>query len=181
MTVLGFKRVATESRGTEIAEAALVLPIAFMLLLGIYWFGRALNTYETINHAALEATRLMAQHTCATCGNAPLGLNASLAQTTVQQVLQASSLDPSLAAPIPTDAMTPCGPGAIPATCTGTGGTPNICVFTNVQLNPGPGQAAPLCGVSVSFQYPYQFYFPFTSLNLQQLQLKARVQMNGED
>lgn len=181
MTVLGFKRVATESRGTEIAEAALVLPIAFMLLLGIYWFGRALNTYETINHAALEAARVMALHPCATCpfGNAPLVVNTSLAQATVQQVLQASSLDPNQASPIVTDSVNLCAGGTL--TCTGTGGSPNICEYYNVQLYSGGGTGAPVCGVSVSFQYPYQFYFPFTSLNLQQLQLKARVQMNGED
>jgi hypothetical protein len=35
--------------------------------------------------------------------------------------------------------------------------------------------------VSVSFQYPYQFYLPFTSLNNQLIQLKANVQITGEN
>jgi len=184
MTVLGFKRLVHESRATEVAEAALVLPIVFMLLLGIYWFGRALNTYETINHAALEAARLTAMHPCATCpfGNGPLGANVDLAGATVQQVLQASGLDPAQAAPISAETVPACGPGGGSATCNvPSSGTPNICVYTNVLLNSTPSSAASLCGVSVSFQYPYQFYFPFTSLNLQQLELKARVQMRAED
>ncbi len=38
----------------EIAEAAIVLPLMFTMLLGIYWFGRAYNVYSTITHAARE-------------------------------------------------------------------------------------------------------------------------------
>ena len=48
------KRIIAETGGSEIAEAALVIPIFFLVLLGIYWFGRAFNTYATINHAARE-------------------------------------------------------------------------------------------------------------------------------
>jgi hypothetical protein len=34
-----FRRLAVETRATEIAEAAAVLPLMFMMLLGIFWFG----------------------------------------------------------------------------------------------------------------------------------------------
>jgi len=157
----------------EIAEAALVLPIVFMMLLGIYWFGRALNTYETINHAAIEATRAVTLYSCATCGNASTPSNAG---AVVQQVLQASALDPNLATVIAGETVTGCAGGTVACPSTPVGSSSgNICVYTNVQIG-SPGT----CGVSVSFQYPYQFYFPFTSLDLQKLELKTRVQMRGE-
>jgi hypothetical protein len=38
-----------------------------------------------------------------------------------------------------------------------------------------------VCGVIVSFRYPYQFVLPFTSLNNQRIQLKAQVEMRGEE
>jgi Flp pilus assembly protein TadG len=176
-----------EEVGTEIAEAALVLPLMFMLLLGIYWFGRALNTYETINHAAMEAARIAAAHSCATCpnGNQPLqATNTPLAGNAVQQALQASGLDPTQAAEIPNETLTACSAGISQTSSCNDPGGPRMCVYYDVLLddpllnaNFGPAQS---CGVYVSFQYPYQFYFPFTSLNLQQLTLKARVQVSGE-
>src|SRR2546428_13030499 len=64
-----FRKIATDCRGQEIAEAALVLPLVFMLLLGIVWFGRAFNIYATLNRAAREAALAAASPTCATCGN----------------------------------------------------------------------------------------------------------------
>ena len=50
-------RLARETRGQEIAEAALVLPIVFMVMLGIFWFGQAFRIYGTITHAAREGAR----------------------------------------------------------------------------------------------------------------------------
>ena len=49
-------RQLKEERGAEIAEAAVVLPIAFMFLLGIVWFGRAFNIYSTITRSASVAS-----------------------------------------------------------------------------------------------------------------------------
>src|SRR5271167_4371229 len=93
------KKIAAGTVGSEIAEAALVLPILFMLLLGIYWFGRAFNVYSTINHAAREGARAAVAQSCATCGspNQPLSPNKVAAQ--VAQALQASSLDPGQVQP----------------------------------------------------------------------------------
>ena len=54
---MNLKRIATRLRsadGAEIAEAAMVLPLVFMLLLGIVWFGRAFNIYSTIQQAAQQ-------------------------------------------------------------------------------------------------------------------------------
>ncbi len=55
------------SEAAEIAEAALVLPVVFVFLLGIVWFGRAFNIYSTIQQAAQQGAIAAARPTCATC------------------------------------------------------------------------------------------------------------------
>jgi Flp pilus assembly protein TadG len=175
-------RIRPETRGSQIAEAALVMPLMFTLLLGIYWFGRAYNVYATITHAAQEGARAATALSCAVCGNSPL--TANQVADRVKQTLQASKLDPALM-PAGASRITPlfcqCGdPGCQnfpPVACNSS--SPQVCVQFDVQLdtpNPGP----PSCGVVVSFQYPYQFYLPFTSLNQQLITLKAQSQMRGE-
>ena len=52
-----FRRLAVETRATEIAEAAAVLPLMFMILLGIFWFGQAFSIYGAITRAAQEGAR----------------------------------------------------------------------------------------------------------------------------
>src|SRR6266699_2996400 len=64
-----FRKIATDCRGQEIAEAALVLPLVFMLLLGIVWFGRAFNIFSTIQQAAQQGAIFTARGTCVTCNN----------------------------------------------------------------------------------------------------------------
>src|SRR5690349_1137292 len=89
------KRVVRETEGQEIAEAAFVLPILFLLLIGIYWVGRAYNIYSTINHAAREGARLAAApSTCTSCA-AGAPINASQVANTVTQALLASHIDPT--------------------------------------------------------------------------------------
>jgi Flp pilus assembly protein TadG len=172
------KRIIAETTGSEIAEAALVLPIFFLIMLGIYWFGRAFNTYATINHAAREGARLAVAQTCASCGNAQPSLTAI--GTQVAQSLQASRLDPTQVQNLG-GSRTACG-GLGTTSCQVPSSGPQICVFYNVQLpNTLPaGSGAPACGVSVQFQYPYQFTLPYTSLNMQKIMLNAGVQMTGE-
>jgi len=174
MQMSSVKRVLAEDRASEIAEAALVLPLAFMILLGIYWFGRAFNTYATINHAAREGARAAAAQTCATCGNA---LNGNVANI-ITQAMQASSVDPGqIRAYTPT--LNFCSAGG---SCTTIGNNINLCTNVVLQNPPGgtTGLGAPACGVNVSFQYPYQFWLPFTSLNNQLFLLTANVQTDGE-
>jgi Flp pilus assembly protein TadG len=172
------KRIIAETTGSEIAEAALVLPIFFMIMLGIYWFGRAFNVYATINHAAREGARLAVAQTCAACGNAQPSLTAI--GTQVAQSLRASSLDPTQVQNLG-GSRTACG-GLGTTSCQVPSSGPQICVFYNVQLpNTLPaGSGTPACGVSVQFQYPYQFALPYTSLNMQKIMLNAGVQMTGE-
>jgi Flp pilus assembly protein TadG len=180
------KKIVSGTSGSEIAEAALVLPIFFLLMLGIYWFGRAFNTYATINHAAREGARVgtASSSACATCASPNTPLTADLVAAQVKQALQASSLDSGQVTNLG-GTRTACGGGpAVSCAVITSAGNPQICVRFNVQLQPPAslplGSGAPACGVSVEFEYPYQFFFPFTSLNMQKIMLNAGVQMTGE-
>jgi hypothetical protein len=86
-------RLLGGTSGAEIAEAAVILPLLFMLLLGIMWFGRAFNIYATINHAAREGAQAAAAHSCASCGNVtPTAANI---RSVIDPILSASHLDPA--------------------------------------------------------------------------------------
>ena len=39
------RKLVRETRAAEIAEAAAVLPLMFMILLGIFWFGQAFSMF----------------------------------------------------------------------------------------------------------------------------------------
>lgn len=170
------KKLLSGTGGQEIAEAAIVLPLLFMLLLGIYWFGRAFNIYGTINHAAREGARVGIVSTCASCSipNNPAS-NAQIASA-VTQALQASKLDPNSVS-VYSPSLTFCG--GLPASCNSPSSNGNITICSNVQFN--VGSSSPVCGTSVSFKYPFQFWFPFTSLNMQKFLLTADVQMKTEN
>src|SRR5882762_11726098 len=89
-------RLARETRAAEIAEAAVVLPLVFMLMLGIFWFGQAFSIYGTITHAAREGARAAVAPLCATCGP-PLD-SLTVAQNAVnalQNSLRVAKLDPA--------------------------------------------------------------------------------------
>jgi Flp pilus assembly protein TadG len=171
------RRIASTD-GAEIAEAALVLPLVFMLLLGTVWFGRAFNIYSTIQQAAQQGAITAARSTCGTCGN----FNAADATVvkTIKAVMQASSIDPAQI-PVNTNAPAPtfCTPPPPDGACKTTG---NITICRNALLNPTAGKTQPQqCGVIVSFQYPFQFYLPFTSLNMQKIILSAQAQSRMEN
>ena len=179
-------KILLGDRAAEIAEAAVILPALFMLLLSIYWFGRAYMIYGAINHAARAGAQTAAVPAgCANCGASGTWAGSTLPDdaTVVQSVnssLLAAHLDPSQAVPsTPNPVPQPC-PGAEPeGICSqASGGRFTIC--RNMQLNQGVS-SPPVCGVIISFQYPYQFVLPFTSLNNQKIQLKAQVEMRAED
>ena len=175
------QRLIRETRGTEIAEAAAVLPLMFMVLLGIFWFGQAFSIYGTITRAARDGARAAVAPVCITCGSiltpAQVSQNAA---TAVQSALAAAKLDINLANyPSPRPTLFSCFDGSPASPCDSS--QLNVCVQENVQLlTPSPGNPG-VCGVSVSFQYPYQFWLPLTSLNKQliQLQAQARVKMEA--
>lgn len=161
--------------GSQIAEAALVLPLAFMMLLGIYWFGRAFNIYATINHAAQLGVRAGVAQTCATCGNTYIF--PSQGATLITNVMRASHVDPGQIQVYAPPLIFCSGNAA--ANCADASANNNITMCNYVQISP-PAVQPPVCGVVASFQYPYQSWLPFTSLNMQQIMLKVDVQMKGE-
>src|ERR1700679_1234302 len=104
---MNLNRMASRLRGadgSEIAEAAMVLPLVFMLLLGIVWFGRAFNIYSTIQQAAQQGAIVAARSSCATCGDQ--GALDTPVSSTVGAVMQASSIDPAQI-PVNSNAPTP--------------------------------------------------------------------------
>src|ERR1700735_3567025 len=62
-----WRRLARDARGTEIAEMAVVLPLLFMLLMGIFWFGQAFRVYGTLTQSARAGARAAVAPVCATC------------------------------------------------------------------------------------------------------------------
>src|SRR5437879_13338519 len=69
-SVLNIKRIASKlesTDGAEIAEAALVLRLVFMLLLGIVWVGRGCNIFSTIQQAAQHGAIFTPRGPCVTC------------------------------------------------------------------------------------------------------------------
>jgi|ERR1039458_1431090 hypothetical protein len=176
------KSIASKLRntdGAEIAEAALVLPLVFMILLGIIWFGRAFNIYSTIQQAAQQGAITAARATCATCPTGNTFPTDATVTGVVEGVLKSSNLDTTQILPNP-NPPAPVFCSNPPNTCTTT--IDNIKVCRNVLLNP-PASATqlPQCGSIVSFQYPFQFYLPFTSLNMQPIKLSAQAQSRMEN
>ena len=170
------RRVAVETRGAEIAEAAAVLPLMFMILLGIFWFGQAFSIYGAITRAAQEGARAGAAPYCATCSGANTATTNAV--NAVKTALLASKLDPTQTrSPLSTPAFTAC-PGAS-SSCSVT--STQVCVQAPVLLKDS-GASAGVCGMSVSFQYPFQFWLPFTSLNKQKIWItaSARVRMENQ-
>lgn len=173
------KRILVETCGAEIAETAVVLPILFTVLLGVFFFGRAYNIYGTITQAAIQGARAAAAPTCATCGSGSQPLPADqIATNVIAPVLQASKLDPALVQALAPPACA-CGSVAcgVPVACdpAGVSATPSICVQQNIALSNSGGTQQ--CGTAVSFRYPYGFNLPFQSFTLQ---MKASAQMRGE-
>jgi len=182
------KTLADNLRSTEaseIAEAAVVLPLVFMFLLGIVWFGRAFNIYATIQQAAQQGALAAARPTCATCGVPnpfAVAVIGPAVDTAVAAVMQASSIPATQIV-----AGTASGPCTLSPAY-------KITFCQQVVLNspsitspltacPSPPDPAPsqICGMVVTFQYPYQFYFPFTSLNLSTITLTAQAQTRTEN
>jgi hypothetical protein len=172
------RKLAADAGGSEIAEAALVLPLLFLFLFGIIWFGQTFNIYTTIAAAAREGAKVAGKPACATCaapachwGSTNFPCDGTV-DSTVVKVLQTSNMSTSaISAYSVTPALTPCPPpfsggGCDPPTAN------NVTVCRSVYLNPDFSNA-PQCGTVVSFQYTVPVYLPFTTFNLQQITLTA--------
>jgi Flp pilus assembly protein TadG len=145
-----------EESGAELVEAAVVIPILLMLLLGIVTFGRAWNTYQTITRAAREGAKQAVLTPCADPTYCPGATNytaSDIWNNFVDPVLQSDHLDT-------TKVTNP--------------------AITYVQLDPNDVPPT-VCGLRLSFQYPYTFSLPFTGINLSTITLSTKVQMRLEN
>ncbi len=166
-------------RGAEIAEAAIVLPLVFMLLLGIYWFGRAYNIYATITHAAREGARAATAPTSATFGKygadgGPGGDPGSAGAASLQAESEPGD---SPVAESGVERLHYAGAGNDVRGDWRRKPADLLPVECSDQRTDARGP--PACGVSVSFQYPYQFYLPFTSLNNQLIHAQGQCADHG--
>ena len=138
-------------------EAAFVIPMLLMLLLGIFSFGRAYNVYQTITRAAREGARQAVLTPCAIYPNCP-GSNTiysagDIRTNFVEPVLQSANLDPK-----------------------------QVKDYTTSYVLLDPDDTTPnICGVQISFQYPYTLMLPFTGVNLTTVNLSTTVQMRLEN
>jgi Flp pilus assembly protein TadG len=161
MQLKSFARQTDRSRqgGAHIAEAAFVLPILFLILMGIFWFALAFNVSTTVERAAKQGMMVAARPTCATCGNASSN---SAAVSAIQSTLVADHLEPGN--------IVSYAPGFV---CTGGGTgcstTSNVQICTTAPLNCGNAscQDPPAAcgsgvtrGVRVSFAYRYRSPVP---------------------
>jgi hypothetical protein len=184
--------IAGGTRGSEVAEAALVLPLMFMILLGIFWFGQAFRIYGTLTHAAREGARAGVAPACSTCTSLTATQSAQNAYNAVQNALLAAKLDPGqLQMPATTPSLCRCGSSSSSCgssvSCNPAVAAKNVCVQENVQLSYSSLNGAGSCGTSISFRYkyPYHFYLPCTpqpctSLDLRNLTLPAQAEMRIE-
>jgi Flp pilus assembly protein TadG len=183
-----WRGLARSTRGAEIAETAMILPLLFMVILAIFWFGQAFRIYGTLTHAARQGARAAVAPVCATCAAAPTA-SAQNAITAINTALAAARVDktnlqalgswtpPALCAC--GSASSSCGTTVQCAILTGNSG---VCVQPGVQLSYANLGGAGSCGTSISFRYkyPYRFVIPYTSLDLGNIVLPAEAQMRVE-
>jgi Flp pilus assembly protein TadG len=190
-----WRRLARGTGGTEIAEAAMVLPLLFLVLLAIFWFGQAFRIYGTVTRAAREGARAAVAPACTTCAATTPTQNAINAVTSAMSAahLNTAQLQPwgSTWNPPPLcscgSTSSSCGGGSVVA-CDNSVSNNNVCVQPNVQLSyttvlGGAGT----CGTSVSMGYRYPISFtlpcwpaPCTSLDLSKMTLTGQAEMRLE-
>jgi Flp pilus assembly protein TadG len=190
-----YRILSRDTGGSEIAEFAVIVPLLFLALMGIFWFGQAFRIYNAITSAARDGVRAAVAPVCTTC--APAIDPSAQAWTVIQNDLNAAHINPAvLAQPAPIPGLCGCGVGApnsctsSPASCDtsqsnicvqgvgrGTNNTPIVgAVELSSDLTGGVGE----CGISVSFVYPFKFTLPGTSLNNTTVNLRAQAEMRTE-
>jgi TadE-like protein len=141
-------------RGAEIVEAALVLPIALAIILGLFAFGRGWDVYQTMTRAAREGVREAVLTDCATCTSGTDCYSADcIQQNIVFPALQTVGIDTTN--PVFTSSYT-----------------------QGYRWIDSSGQ---ICGAYIAFQYPYRITIPFLPVNLGTVNLNTNVQMQLEN
>ncbi len=181
------RHAARDTRGTEIVESAFVLPIVFMFVIGILWFGLAFLIYGTLAQGTRAGAEAAVAPVCATCA---AGASAAAnAQTAVHNALASSHLSQSNL--VATSKWTPpmvctCGSVASSSACKAAAScnpsVTDVCVQENVQLSYASQGGAGTCGTSVSarYQFPFHFSIPLTEMDLGKVLLPGQAQMRLE-
>ncbi len=174
--------------GSEIAETAIIMPLLFMMVLAIFWFGQAFRIYTTITQAARQGARAAIAPACSTCTPVTNTVAAQNAIAAINSTLAAAHMTTAqIQAPSQVPTLCPCG--STNSSCSGSAiscesipATTNVCVQPNVQLSYSSLGGAGSCGTSVSFGYKngFNFTIPFTELNLGNMNLPAQAQMRSE-
>jgi hypothetical protein len=182
------RRVARDTRGEEIVESALVLPLLFMFVIGIIWFGLAFFIYGTLASGTRAGAEAAVAPVCTTCAASPT-TQAIIARTAVHNALAVAHLSKNNL--VATTGWAPpvlcaCGTAASRSACTAALACDNtvtdVCVQENVQLSYSSGGGAGTCGISVSARYKYPFHFsiPLTNLDIGNVLLPGQSQMRAE-
>ena len=185
---------ARDSRGEEIAETAMVLPLLFVVLIAVFWFGQAFRIYTTLTQAARQGARAAVAPLCATCAAATFSSTQN-AITAVSTALKSSNLSTSQLVPLTkwTQAsLCPCGTASLAScnssvSCASDPSNSNVCVQPNVQLSFSAQGGAGECGTAVSFRYQYPYSFnlpcwpqPCTPLDLSKFTIPGQAEMRLE-
>jgi len=151
-----FRGLNRREAGSQILEAALVLPILFLVVLAIFWFGMAFYITSTAQRAAKQGMQIAARPTCATCGND--FVSSRQVADSVKSVLQVGHLSPSNL----TSSSPPFACQASPAPSCRTSqnvqvcdGVPLTCGGAACQDPPAACGDNPSLGMRVSFGYRF--------------------------
>jgi Flp pilus assembly protein TadG len=181
-----WRHILRSTRGSEIAETAMILPLFFMMFMGVFWFGQAFRIYGTLTHATRLGAEAAVAPACTTCA---AGTAATNAKTAVYNALAAAHLNKSdlVATKSWTSPMLcTCGTVTSSSSCTSAascdGTVTDVCVQVNVQLSYPTASAMGTCGTSVSARYQYSshFHIPLTTMDLGNMLLPGQAQMRAE-
>jgi len=166
--------------GSQVAEAAFVLPILFLVLFGIVWSTLALSSASTLQRAAKQGVVAATRATCASCGDA-FQSNTQVVQS-IESVLNAAHMDgTNLVSNSPAFA---CNPTPAPVCSTVQGveicnGVPLTCGSAACQVPPQNCGSQPALGMRVSFGYKFNSPVPIGSW--QSITLRASAQAQQEN
>jgi len=173
-------RACLRESGSQVAEAAFVLPILFLVLFGIVWSTLALSSASTLQRAAKQGVIAATRATCASCGDA-FQSNAQVVQS-IDSVLNAAHMDgTNLVSNSPAFA---CNATPAPACSTTQGveicnGVPLTCGSAACQVPPQNCGSQPALGMRVSFGYKFNSPVPIGSW--QSITLRASAQAQQEN
>lgn len=139
-------------RGSDVFEAAMVLPVILTIMIALFAFGRGWDIYQTMTRAAREGVRQAITTSCAMCGSSSYSTS-DIQTDFVFPALQAAGINTSDA----------------------------TLQSTYQQGYAWLDTGDTICGAYVKFSYPYIIRLPFLKTNLTTITLNTDVQMRLEN